>query len=101
MRIETSKHDNAMRIKLQDRMSFSDHGLFREVLTSIRAGNPKSCVLDLSELVSVDSAGLGMLMVAHEASKKEGWALSLQAPQPQVLKLLELTCFDKILSITR
>lgn len=101
MRIETSKQDTTIRIKLQDRMSFGDHGLFREVLTTIRHAAPKACVLDLSGLVSVDSAGLGMLMIAHEASKKEGWSLSIQGPQPQVLQLLELTCFDKILTITR
>lgn len=101
MRLETIRQDTTLQVRFQDRMSFSDHGLFRDMLTNIRKAAPKTCIFDLSELVSVDSAGLGMLIIAHEASKKEGWALTLQKPQPHVMKLLELSCFDKILTITR
>jgi HptB-dependent secretion and biofilm anti anti-sigma factor len=99
MKVETRKNDREMRIKLQDRMSFSDHGLFREVLANISKVSPSACIFDMSELASIDSAGLGMLMIAHEQAKKAGWALSIEAPQGHVRQLLQLACFDKILTI--
>ncbi|CAN1557957.1 SpoIIAA Anti-anti-sigma regulatory factor (antagonist of anti-sigma factor) [Rhabdaerophilaceae bacterium] len=100
MRIETSISDTLIRIKLIDRMSFSDHGNFRDMLEAVKKAAPQQCILDMSGLTSVDSAALGMLMIAHEASKKGGWQLELTAPKPNVRKLLELAHFDKILTVT-
>lgn len=100
MRIETRTMDKTVCVKMKERMSFSDHALFRDVLADIRKTTPQSCILDMSELSSIDSAGLGMLMIAHEESKKGGWALTLQAPQQHVRKLLQLACMDKILTIS-
>ncbi len=101
MRTETRTDDDAMTIRLRDRFSFGDHAVFRAVLASIADAAPKRCIFDLSDLVSVDSAALGMLMIAHEAATKDGWELAIRSPQPQVRKLLELTCFDKILTISQ
>ena len=99
MRIESRKEDAAFRVKLQERMSFSDHSAFRDLLTDISRNKAKTAVFDMSELISIDSAGLGMLMIALEESRKGGWSLSLKAPQGHVRKLLELACFDKLIPI--
>ncbi|MCA0400621.1 MAG: STAS domain-containing protein [Proteobacteria bacterium] len=100
MRIETSQQDKTFRVRLHDRMSFSDHALFRDALGEIRKATPSLCVIEMENLVSIDSAGLGMLMIAHEEAKKGGWGLRLQAPQEQVRKLLHLACMDKVLTIS-
>jgi HptB-dependent secretion and biofilm anti anti-sigma factor len=100
MRIESRKEDSGYRVKLQERMSFSDHSVFRDLLIEISKAKAQNAVFDLSELVSIDSAGLGMLMIALEESRKGGWALSLRSPQGHVRKLLELACFDKLIPIT-
>lgn len=100
MRIESRKDDTTYRVKLQERMTFSDHGPFRDLLSDIGKAKTQTAVFDLSELVSIDSAGLGMLMIALEESRKNGWSLSLKAPQGHVRKLLELACFDKLIPIT-
>lgn len=99
MRIESRKDEAGFRVRLQDRMTFSDHGQFRDLLTEITKAKPGNAVFDMSELVSIDSAGLGMLMIALEESRKGGWTLSLRAPQGHVRKLLELACFDKLIPI--
>lgn len=99
MRIESRKEDQNFRVKLQERMTFSDHSQFRDLLTEISRAKAHSAIFDMSDLVSIDSAGLGMLMIALEESRKGGWALSLRAPQGHVRKLLELACFDKLIPI--
>lgn len=100
MRAELTKTNQEMKVKLHERLAFSDHTKFRELLTSIDREQPTHCVFDLSELISIDSAGLGMLMIAHQQSEKSGWKLSLQAPKGHVKQLLELSRFDKIIPIT-
>lgn len=99
MRFETTSHGQEMQIKLQERLSFSDHAKFRDVLDRIGKAAPKSCTFDLSELESVDSAALGMLMIAHDQSRKQGWSMTLKSPRDGVMKVLQLACFDKILTI--
>lgn len=100
MRVEITNFAENVQVKLMDRMSFSDHTAFREVLGSIAKAKPRSCTFDLSGLISVDSAALGMFMVAHDQAVKQGWSMALRAPQDQVNKILKLACFDKILTIT-
>lgn len=99
MKYEVKSGQEHVEIRLKERMSFNDHGRFREVLNSIRKATPKACIFDLSELSSVDSAALGMLMIAHDQAKQDGWSMSLRAPQAQVRRILELACFDKILNM--
>ena len=101
MRVEITTLSENVQVRLMERMSFSDHTQFREVLAGIAKTRPKTCVFDLSGLVSVDSAALGMFMVAHDQAQKQGWAMSLRSPQDQVRKVLQLACFDKIIKIGR
>jgi len=100
MRVEITTLSENVQVRLMERMSFSDHTQFREVLAGIAKTRPKTCVFDLSGLVSVDSAALGMFMVAHDQAQKQGWAMSLRSPQDQVRKVLQLACFDKIIKIS-
>lgn len=99
MQIQTSLNGTAYLAKLSDRMVFSDHGDFRTLVNDINGSGATTCVFDLSDLVSIDSSGLGMFMVAHEAAKENDWTLSLKSPQGYVKSLLELGKFDKLLTI--
>lgn len=51
-------------------------------------------VLDLGDVTFADSSTLNLLLVAHRAT-----TLRIAAPQPQVLRLLEVTGADRILRI--
>jgi HptB-dependent secretion and biofilm anti anti-sigma factor len=84
-----------------DRMTFADHANFRTLLDQVNKAKVQKCVFDLSRLAAVDSAGLGMFMIALNEGKKNGWSLTIKAPQGQVFKLMELAKFDKLLTIER
>lgn len=100
MRIEARQENADFSIELHEQMTFCDHNQFRALLSEISEKKAETAVFDLSRLVSIDSAGLGMLMIALEESKKAGWRLSLRAPQGSVRKLLELACFDRLMPIS-
>ena len=99
MRINTKLTGTQCEIVLADRMTFADHKLFRSMLEDIGKSGIKSCVLNVTDLTSVDSAGLGMFILAIEASKKGGWSVSLKGAQGQVKQLLMLAKFDKLLNM--
>lgn len=84
---------------LSEDLSFSDHLAFQSATKELIAANRKHCVLDLSALVSVDSAGLGMFMIAHEECEKANHQLVLRGATGQVKRMLDLARFDTILRI--
>jgi anti-sigma B factor antagonist len=55
--------------------------------------------VDCSGLKFVDAAGLGVLVRAHEARKKNGEQLVVVDPSPRMARLLHLTELDRVLSI--
>ena len=55
--------------------------------------------LDLAGLDYISSAGLRVLLVVAKAAKAKGGKLSLRAPQPQVLEVIRISGFDRILPI--
>ena len=59
-----STHGDEVVVRLSEALIFEDHERFREVLGELSKTKCKRCVLDLSSVTSVDSAGLGMLMIA-------------------------------------
>ena len=101
MEHQTLLHDGILTIRMSEALTFDDHRVFRDLLKEIATSGSKRCVLDFAELESIDSAGLGMLMIAFEASEREQWELVISRPHGHVKRMLEVTEFDKLLTIER
>ncbi len=86
-------------ISLAEKLSFEDHDKFRELLTAFESKEYKNCSINLQQLSAIDSAGLGMLMIAFETAEKNGLSFQLLKPQGQVKRLLEISQFDKVMPI--
>lgn len=99
MKLTTSHIGTTYTAVIADRLAFSDHKAFRELLFAVTESGAKTCVFDLSRLQSVDSSGLGMFMVAHEEGAANGWDLVLKGANGHVDALLKLGKFDKILTL--
>ena len=84
---------------MSDELSFADHGTFQSAIKELIAAARKLCIMDLRGLTSVDSAGLGMFMIAHEECEKANTSLVLRGATGQVQRMLELARFETILKI--
>ncbi len=58
-------------------------------------------VVDVSQLLMVDSVGLGLLLSAHRACRAQGRRLVLAHPQPSLLRLLAVTRLHRVLHVER
>ncbi len=99
MHVETTTDGSAICLRLSDKLTFADHAAFRDLLRKVENSGARSCVFDLSGLSSIDSAGLGMFMIAKDAAQKQGWTLIIRKPAGHVKALFELGRFDKLLTI--
>ena len=76
MKYATTQDGELMKVAFSEKLTFEDHDHFRQLLDNISSSNSKRCEFDLSALESIDSAGLGMLMIAHERSESDKWKLT-------------------------
>jgi anti-anti-sigma factor len=99
MLVTTSIKETVFEARLAERLSFADNGIFRKLLDEMLASKARHWVFEVSRLSSVDSAGLGMFIIAMEAAKKAGLTLVLRSPTEHVRKLIELSKMDKLIRV--
>lgn len=99
MQFSASIQSDQLVIALTGTFRFDDHEGFKGVLKHIDEFEGTQLHIDLSETSAIDSAGVGMLLLAHERSKKQGKALSLGGAQGPVQQVLELTRIGTIMDV--
>ena len=86
-------------IALRGEFTFADHEAYRGVTDAFRAAANGHIVIDLSGLSFVDSAGLGMLLIARQVAEKVKSSLVLRGAREQVRHMLSVAKFDTIMTI--
>ncbi|WP_255448576.1 STAS domain-containing protein [Telmatospirillum sp. J64-1] len=96
--MEYSLHENGqvMEVAISGRLTFADHGSFREVVSRLSSCSGGEMVLDLSRVEFIDSAGLGMLLLAREGAENDRVKLTLRGAQGQVKRMLDVARFDSL-----
>ena len=99
MQARTTVTDDIFEVHLSERLSFSDNAAFRKLLQDMQASKARQWILNLSGLLAVDSAGLGMFIIALETAKNAGLRLTLKSPSGYVKNLIELSKMDKLIPV--
>lgn len=90
-------NDKAADVVFSGDITFSENVSFRQLLKDISELDIDSCVFDLSGVDMVDSAGLGMFLIAREQAETSGWKLSVTGAQGHVASMLKLTKLSDLL----
>lgn len=88
-----------LEIQLLGKFTFSDNGNFRSLISEFGANNITKVVLNMEQTEFVDSAALGMLLLAKEYAEKNNITISLKSPNGQPKKVLEVSSFGELFSI--
>lgn len=86
-------------IKLTGRLTFADNKLFKDVVSRVEEHLGECCVFDLANLEYIDSAGLGMLILARDAAANKQQDLRLRGAQGQVQQMLRISKFETFMTI--
>jgi anti-anti-sigma factor len=86
-------------VECSGRLTFSNSTAFMRITEELKAADGKSWVLDLSRLEFIDSAGLGMLLMARDVLGDHKGRLTLKGAQGQVAKALNLARFDELIQV--
>ena len=99
MDIQVQESTESFTAKISGKMLFEDRAKFNDLLAKMVSSAKSKFVIDLDNLESIDSAGLGMMMIAHDKISGEGKKFSIVNAKDQVKKVLEITDFGKIMHI--
>lgn len=99
MEVTRNAQANTYEVGLSGRLVFSENRAFRNVIEEFSDQAGKSVVFDVSELEFIDSAGLGMLLIAKEEADKFMMPLVVRGAQGQVREMFEISSFSSILTI--
>jgi HptB-dependent secretion and biofilm anti anti-sigma factor len=86
-------------ISVSGEFTFTDHGPFKRMITEMFETKGNAIIIDLSKLQFIDSAGLGMLLLARDEAKKANRELVLKNPSGQVKRMFGVTKFDKLFTV--
>lgn len=86
---------------LSGRFTFTDYTVFRKLVTDILSSKVPRLVFDLSNVEFMDSAALGMLLLARDETSGNNQALSLRGASGQVQRVLAVARFDALFEMNK
>lgn len=99
MQIIKRANHKTVDIDLSGKFTFRDHEAFKDVLATIAAEASSQVVLHMHALQFVDSAGLGMLLLAHDEAAKHNRKITITGIQGQVKKMFDMTRLDRMFAV--
>lgn len=92
MEYALNKQANLIDVNLKGDFTFADHEQFRAILFALTDSSGINTVtLDVSGITFIDSAGIGMLIIAHDESASRNQQLVIRGAQGQVKTALDIT----------
>ena len=95
-----TESSNAAVVKLSGRFTFDNHKEFRSAFSQQLAGKSNQINIDFGSVEYIDSAALGMLLLARERAGEQGKTVTLTNCQGPVKAVLDIANFQRLFSIT-
>lgn len=99
MTIEVSTNDEIATIKIIGRFDFSSQRDFRNAYQN-QQQSVSEYIVDLSQTEYIDSSALGMLLLLKEHVESKNGHSKLFQPAPEIRKILNMSNFDQLFSIS-
>jgi anti-anti-sigma factor len=97
--LEVRNRGDVVIVYCQGRIVYRDEAVALSSMVSELLQNRSSVVLDLSDVYTIDSAGMGELVLLHTLAESKDARLKCANPSPFVRNLLDLTQLDSFLDI--
>jgi anti-anti-sigma factor len=98
-RVEVRRTEHATVLAVSGELDLASSTELEEELDRLDDSGPALVVLDLREVAFMDSAGLAVVVKAHQRAESAGRRFGLVNGSPQVQRLLSLTRMDKRITV--
>jgi anti-anti-sigma factor len=87
---------DAVRVIMTGRLTFADIQPFKQVVGLMPDAQGRRFVIDLAGVSFIDSAAMGMLLMARDSAAQASVSLALTGAQGQVKRILDVAKFDTL-----
>jgi anti-sigma B factor antagonist len=98
MEINTEMREKQAIVSVQGDIDAHTAGTVSEAWQQALAEDRKALIIDLGGVQFMSSAGLRAILATHQKAQESGTNVFLAAPQPGILRVLDMAGFTKILS---
>jgi anti-sigma B factor antagonist len=88
--IEVRSEPDRVVLELQGELDLLAAPALEEAIEGVEAGSPAIVVLDLQDRQFIGSAGLRVILAAHERSQRQAWDFALTPGSEQVQRLFAI-----------
>ena len=99
MPIAINDDADEMKVRFGERLTFSDHEEFGEVLNAIEESRQTAITFDFSASTFIDSSALGMLLIAKDVAGERGASITLAGANADIRRLFDLGTFSEFFTI--
>lgn len=99
MQMTTHIAHGTYNVILSDHFTFNDNPQFRKVLETIPDSAVRQVVIHLRRVSFVDSAALGMLLMANDEAQKYNKIVRLSGVSSQLERLFKMAQFDQFFTM--
>ncbi|MBO7245021.1 MAG: STAS domain-containing protein [Alphaproteobacteria bacterium] len=96
MYYETKDIVGGKEVVLNDPFTFRDHQAFFEIVSMIKNNNHRKIVFNLKDCDFIDSAALGMFVIAHDEASAKATNLFIKDARSNVKELMYAAKFDSL-----
>jgi anti-anti-sigma factor len=94
--VKIDRAEQGKQVTLSGEFTFNDNEAFRQLLNTL-AEQPKTAfVLDVSGVTFMDSAAIGMLLLARDELERVGSRIIIHKPQGQVRRVLDVAQMSQL-----
>ncbi len=97
--LETVNRGDVIIVHCEGRIVYRDEAAELSRVVGAAFGHSNKLVLDLSGVTSIDSAGIGELVLLQTSAQNKNVAFKCAGPNALVRNLLELTNLDSVLDL--
>jgi anti-sigma B factor antagonist len=100
-RVDVDRTADATVISVSGELDLASSGGLEDTFVDLGDSKPTFIILDLSEVEFMDSAGLAVVVRAHQRAQSSGTRFALVTGSPQVRRLLSLTRMDERMTVAQ
>ncbi len=91
-----NKNDTDIEIQINGTFTFRDHDIFFEIINEIEKQKNTKIVFNMENCEFIDSAALGMLVIASDEASTRNISLAIKNAKGKVKDLMMIARFDTL-----
>lgn len=99
MDIKINEEDNTTTVKLRGDMYMEQVDELLDVFNSIIEKGPSLVIIDISELKSITSSGIGKIVLLYKGLQKKGGKVKIIGVNETIMQIFKIVKLDKLIEI--